>query len=64
MQLLFVHAPRITNQDHDQTEAPSTSKAVIAAVHIGTCRFMSRNTPTGMENVATTVTASDNLLRT
>jgi hypothetical protein len=57
-------SPRIVDQDHDQTEAPSTSKAVTAAVHTGTCRFISRNTPTGMENVATTVTASDSFLRT
>ncbi len=57
-------SPRIVDQDHDQTEAPSTSRAVTAAVHIGTCRFISRNTPTGMENVATTVIASDSFLRT
>ena len=57
-------SPRLVDQDHDQTEAPSTSRAVMAAVHIGTCRFISRNTPTGIENVATTVTASDSFLRT
>lgn len=57
-------SPRTVDQGHDQTEAPSTSKAIMAAVHIGTCRFINRNTPTGMENVATTVTASDSFLRT
>lgn len=55
---------RTAPQPPDQTEAPSTSNAVPAAAQIGTCRFSSRNTPTGIENVATVVTTSDNLLRT
>jgi hypothetical protein len=57
-------AASILAQSPDQIDAPSTTNAVIAAVHIGTCRLSSRKTPTGMENVTTAAAASYSLLRT